>query len=91
MDKDIVCEKLLKIYECAKADIDRWYRKVCLDKEEYKKEDAIGCIGCIGTAYILAQILIKDFHINVKEECINMERLIDYLKFDILEINSAEI
>lgn len=86
-----MCEKFLKTYECAKADIDRWYRKVCRDKEKYKKEDAIGCIGCIGTAYIIARILIKDFNMDVKEECIHMTQLMDYLKSDILGINSTEI
>lgn len=55
-------ENLLKSYQCAKDDIDRWYRKVCRDKEEYQKEDAIECIGCIGKAYMLAQILAYDFN-----------------------------
>lgn len=77
-------EKLLKSYECAKDDIDRWYRKVCRDKEEYKKEDAIECIGCIGKASVLAQILECNFDVNVCLEYVYMEKIKNYLKLEIL-------
>jgi len=80
-------ENLLKSYQCAKDDIDRWYRKVCRDKEEYQKEDAIECIGCIGKAYMLAQILAYDFNADIKKECMYMTQLKDYLKFDVLGID----
>lgn len=80
-------EKLLKSYQCAKDDIDRWYRKVCRDKEEYKKEDAIECIGCIGKAYVLAQILTYNFNTDIKKECMYMVQLKDYLIFDVLGID----
>lgn len=82
-------EKLLKSYKCAKADVDRWFRKVCRDKEEYKKEDAIECIGCIGKAWTLAQILEYDFNINVKIEQDCMEQIKNYLKSDVLGIDAS--
>lgn len=79
-------EKLLKSYECAKDDIDRWYRKVCRDKEEHKEEDTIECIGCIGKALELAKILEYDFDVDVRSECVYMKQIRNYLKSEILAL-----
>ena len=83
-------EKLLKSFECAKDDIDRWYRKVCRSKAECKMENAIECIGCIGKALVLAQILEYDFNSDVKTERICMEQIKKYLKSDVLGIDIDE-
>lgn len=79
-------EKLIQSYKCAKYDIDRWYRKVCRSVGEDKIENVIECIGCIGKAVVLAQMLEFDCDINVKDERVHMEQIKEYLKNDVLKM-----
>ncbi|MCM1121171.1 MAG: hypothetical protein NC416_01170 [Eubacterium sp.] len=79
-------EDILKSYEYEKQEIDRWFTNASRDKiTENKRNDAIECIFCIGKAYMLALILEKDFGEDTKEERLHMQKVKDYLQFDIWE------
>ena len=79
-------EDLLKTYECEKQEIDRWFTNSSRDRiTENKRNDAIECIFHIGKAYMLALILDQDFGEDTKEEREHMQKVKDYLQFDVLE------
>ena len=78
-------EDIKKSYKCAKQDIDRWFRVFSMDKiTENRRNDAIECIFYIGKAYMLALILEKNFGENTREEREHMQKIKDYLQFDVL-------
>ena len=78
-------EDILKVYECEKQEIDRWFTNSSRDKiMDNNRNDAIECIFCIGKAYMLALILDKDFGEDTKEERLSMQKVKDYLQFDVL-------
>ena len=79
-------EDILKSYEYQKQEIDRWFSNSSRDKiTENKRNDAIECIFHIGKAYMLALILEKDFEEDTKEERLHVEKIKDYLQFEVLE------
>lgn len=78
-------EKILKAYDNAKQDIDRWFANAARDKMvENKKNDALECIFCIGKAVMLALILEQDYSEDTKAERETMKQLKDYLQFEML-------
>ena len=79
-------EKILKAYDNAKQDIDRWFFNAARDKIAVnKKNDALECIFCIGKAIMLSLILDRNFGMDTKEEREHMKGIKDYLQFDVLE------
>ena len=76
---------ILKAYENAKQDVDRWYCNAVRDViPRNKKDDAIECIYCIGKAVMLSLILETDFGEDTKEERESLKKLKDYLQFEFL-------
>lgn len=77
MDK----EEILKAYENAKQDIDRWFLLYCFDAIRVcKTEDIAECIYCIGKAVMLALILENNFGEDTKEERRSMMKIKSYLE-----------
>lgn len=84
-------EDILKAYEVAKQEINRWFCNAAKDKMiRNKKDDAIECIFWIGKAYMLTQILETDFGEDTKADRKHMSQIKDYLQFDFLESLEVE-
>ena len=79
-------EKIIKAYDNAKYDIDRWFDNAARDQiARNRQDDVIECIFCIGKAVMLSLILDRNFGMDTKEEREYMKRIKDYLQFDVLE------
>lgn len=79
-------EKILRAYDNAKQDIDRWFANAARDQiARNRQDDVIECIFCIGKAVMLSLILDRNFGMDTKEEREYMKRIKDYLQFDVLE------
>ena len=79
-------ESLLKAYQNAMDNVDRWFTCVMRDENQRnKRDDAVECIYCIGIAKMLARILQKDYGINTQKDRENMKKIKDYLKYDFLD------
>lgn len=78
-------EKILKAYDNAKQDIDRWFFNAARDKIAVnKKNDALECIFCIGKAIMLSLILEREFGEDTSKERHNMKKIKSYIQFDML-------
>lgn len=78
-------EKIIKAYDNAKHDIDRWFANAARDQiARNKQDDVIECIFCIGKATMLSLILEHDFGEDTKKERDNMKQLKSYLQFEML-------
>lgn len=78
-------DNILKSYENAKEDVDRWYMNAMRDSiTENKKNDAIECIFCIGKAVMLSLILEHDFGEDTRKEREALKKIKDYLQFEFL-------
>ena len=78
-------EKIIKAYDNAKHDIDRWFANAAIDQiARNKQDDVIECIFCIGKAVMLSLILEHDFGEDTKAERENMKQLKSYLQLEML-------
>ena len=78
-------EKILRAYDNAKQDIDRWFGNAARDQlAENKKNDALECIFSIGKAVMLALILEREFGEDTSKERYNMKEIKSYIQFDML-------
>lgn len=85
-------DNILKAYENAKYDVDRWYSNAVMDSiPENKKNDTIECIFCIGKAVELSLILEHDFGEDTKKERENLKKIKDYLQFEFLDESDSSI
>ena len=78
-------EKIIKAYDNAKHDIDRWFANAARDQiARNRQDDVIECIFCIGKAVMLSLTLEHDFGEDTKAERENMKQLKSYLQSEML-------
>lgn len=85
-DRNLINRNIYKAYEIAKREVDRWFRTAARGQEMgTKKYDIMECICCIGKAIALSQILDQEFGDDTRREREILEKIKDYLQFDMLD------
>lgn len=85
-DKNLMYKNIYKSYKNAKQEVDVWFRTAARSPEiGTKKYDIMECICCIGKAIALSQVLEQEFEDDTRREYEILEKIKDYLQFDMLD------